>query len=106
MATIGVIISTVLIATALWAASWAFSSPMPFAWAFVFGALISPTDPVAVLNTLKRARVPQTLEMDMAGESLFNDGVGVVLFTLLLAAAMGRSAGGIDYTSSCAALFC
>jgi Na+:H+ antiporter len=98
MATLGVIISTAVVAVLFWGAGQLLSSPMPFAWALVFGALISPTDPIAVLAMLKQARVAKTLEMDMAGESLFNDGVGVVLFTILLAAAMGSSGeSGIDF---------
>ena len=98
MATLGVVISTLIIAAAFWAVARLLSFPLPFAWALVFGALISPTDPIAVLGMLKQARVAKTLEMDMAGESLFNDGVGVVLFTILLAAAMGTAAGsGIDF---------
>ena len=97
MATLGVVISTIVIAIAFWAAARLLTFPMPFAWALVFGALISPTDPIAVLGVLKQARVAKTLEMDMAGESLFNDGVGVVLFTILLAAATAVGGkGGID----------
>ncbi|WP_346910895.1 sodium:proton antiporter [uncultured Roseibium sp.] len=96
MATVGVLISTGIVGTGFWLAADLLGSPVPFAWALVFGALISPTDPVAVLSTLKTVRVPATLEAEMTGESLFNDGVGVVIFTVLLAAAVGASGEGID----------
>jgi Na+:H+ antiporter len=97
MATFGVVVSTTVVALALWSAAKLMSISLPFAWALVFGALISPTDPIAVLGMLKQAKVAKTLEMDMAGESLFNDGVGVVLFTLLLSAALGTAGEGIDF---------
>jgi len=98
MATLGVVISTIVVAILFWGAGQLFGLPIAFAWALVFGALISPTDPIAVLAILKQARVAKTLEMDMAGESLFNDGVGVVLFTILLAAAMSSTGdAGIDF---------
>ncbi len=71
MATLGVVISTIVIAVAFWTAARLVAFPMPFAWALVFGALISPTDPIAVLGVLKQARVAKTLEMDMAGEVSF-----------------------------------
>lgn len=89
MATVGILISTAIVGAGFWFAAQSLGVPVPFAWALVFGALISPTDPVAVLSTLKAVRVPESLEVDMTGESLFNDGVGVVVFSVLLAAASG-----------------
>jgi len=87
MATLGVMISTFLVGAGFWGLAQLFGLDMPLAWALVFGALISPTDPVAVLSLLKEVRVPKLLEIEMSGESLLNDGVGVVLFTILLAVA-------------------
>lgn len=58
--------------------------PLPFLYCLLFGALISPTDPIAVMGILRQARLPKPLEMKIVGESLFNDGVGVVIFTVVL----------------------
>jgi CPA1 family monovalent cation:H+ antiporter len=90
MATFGVLISTFIVAYGFLLVTGFVGIEVPFLWCLVFGALISPTDPVAVMGILKRAKVPPTLEAKVAGESLFNDGVGVVVFSILLAAAMGR----------------
>jgi CPA1 family monovalent cation:H+ antiporter len=92
LATIGTILSTGFVAGALAGVSAAFSLGIPLAWCLVFGALISPTDPVAVLLVLKRVGIPRELQAIIAGESLFNDGVGVVLFTLTLS--LATAAGG------------
>ncbi|MET3758463.1 CPA1 family monovalent cation:H+ antiporter [Rhizobium binae] len=96
MATAGTVMSTGLVGSLMWGLAHMIGLDLPFAWALVFGALISPTDPVAVLATLKAVKVPAELETDMAGESLFNDGVGVVLFTALVvfAAASGGDSVG------------
>ena len=101
MATVGMLISTFVIAWATWFILNAFGIAMPFIWALVFGALISPTDPVAVLGIFKSVSVPASLEAKMAGESLFNDGIGVVVFTVVLGIATGGNGhpDGIDVLS-------
>lgn len=80
--TIGVLFSTFLIATLLYLVIIAFGLSVDFLYCLIFGALISPIDPVAVLSILKKARIPTSIETKISGESLFNDGVGVVLFIL------------------------
>ena len=91
MAVLGTLISTFVVGVLMWFLLGRFGIEMPFIWALVFGALISPTDPVAVLGLFKTVDVPATLQAKMSGESLFNDGVGVVVFTVVLAIAL---AGG------------
>lgn len=93
LATIGTLLSTALLAVGSWLVFRACGVAIDFAWCCVFGALISPTDPIAVLGILKAAKAPPELAIKVAGESLFNDGVGVVLFTLALGFA---TAGQID----------
>ncbi|CAN5769874.1 sodium:proton antiporter [soil metagenome] len=92
LSTIGVVISTLLIAAGFKGIAALLGLEAPFIWCLVFGALISPTDPVAVLGILKGAKVPPTLEAAVGGESLFNDGVGVVVFAILLSAATSGTA--------------
>jgi CPA1 family monovalent cation:H+ antiporter len=58
--------------------------PLPFLYCLLFGALIAPTDPIAVMGVLRQARLPKALELKIVGESLFNDGVGVVIFLVVL----------------------
>ncbi|MGE7774257.1 cation:proton antiporter [Chitinophaga sp. NPDC101104] len=82
--TLSVILSTFVIGFVLhFIVPW-FGIELPFIYCLLFGALISPTDPIAVLGILKKADVPKSLETKIAGESLFNDGVAVVLFAVIL----------------------
>ncbi len=95
MATLGVLVSTFIVGGLMWLGLQLFHIALPFVWALVFGALISPTDPVAVLGLLKTVKVPKSLEAKIAGESLFNDGVGVVVFSIVLAIAIGSEQGTV-----------
>ena len=79
-ATVGVLMSTFLVGTLLYYLMMLIGTPVQYIYCLLFGALISPTDPIAVLGILKKARAPQSLEIKITGESLFNDGVGVVIF--------------------------
>ena len=88
LAGVGTVISAALVGAGIWAAARLIGFPMSIQWALVFGALIGPTDPVAVLSTLKNVDIPANLEVEVQGEALFNDGIGIVLFTILLRFAM------------------
>lgn len=82
--TIGVLISTIVVAALLYVVTGLLSMQIDFIHCMLFGALISPTDPIAVLGILKEAKIPPSLEMKISGESLFNDGVAVVVFLTIL----------------------
>ena len=88
--TVGVVISTFVVGFGMFYLLPFVGIKLPFIYCLVFGALISPTDPVAVLSVLKQAKVSKSLETKVAGESLFNDGMAVVVFTVVMQLAIGK----------------
>ena len=91
LASFGVVLSTFLVGGIFYFLFPLFNYQIPFIWCLVFGSIVSPTDPVAVLGILKSAKAPKSLETKITGESLFNDGVGVVVYIALLG--LATSAG-------------
>ena len=95
LASVGLVVSTFLVGTSAYFIFQWFGVNLSYLWCLVFGALISPTDPVAVLGILKKAKVPKSLETKITGESLFNDGVGVVIYLALVGLAAGTREASI-----------
>ena len=89
LATVGVVGATFLIGAISWVIFGLIGLDIPFIYCLLFGALISPTDPIAVLGILKQSNAPKSLEAKIAGESLFNDGVAVVMFLIIARIAAG-----------------
>ena len=92
LASVGTVISTFLVAALTYFLFFSFSLNVSFIYCLLFGALISPTDPIAVLGILKQTKIPASLEMKISGESLFNDGVALVIFTVLYEVALSGTA--------------
>jgi CPA1 family monovalent cation:H+ antiporter len=95
LATLGVAGSIIIVGFGLWLIAGALGIALPLVWALTFGALISPTDPVAVLATVRHVKLSKTLTSILQGEALFNDGVGIVAFTALVAVATGGDANPV-----------
>jgi len=91
LATVGLLIATGVIGSLFWLGSSLLGFDIPFLYALLFGALIAPTDPIAVMGIIRKVGVPQSLEIKIAGESLFNDGVAVVVFLTILSVATGET---------------
>ncbi|MBY0365364.1 sodium:proton antiporter [Roseateles aquatilis] len=91
LATLGVLISTAIVGAGMYTVTLALGHPVPLPWCLVFGALISPTDPIAVLAVLKRVGAPPSLEAKISSEALLNDGTAMVAFLTLVGLATGAS---------------
>jgi CPA1 family monovalent cation:H+ antiporter len=97
LATVGTVIAALLIGLSLQLVGGLLGYDIPFLWALAFGVLLAPTDPIAVGALLKKAGVPPQLQMTITGESLFNDGLGVVLFLGVVAAIVkGAPPSGVE----------
>ncbi len=94
LATLGVLTSTFIVGGLAFGLTRLLGLELPFIYALLFGALISPTDPIAVLSILRRVGVPKDIETLITGESLFNDGVGVVVFSVILSLVGAGHGGG------------
>ena len=97
-ATVGVLISTFLIGTLAFYLLHLFKLDVPYINCLLFGALISPTDPVAVLSILKEAKIPDSIKIKIEGESLFNDGIGIVVFVTIMQVA-GNGIENLNFSS-------
>ena len=93
LATVGVMISTLINGTCFYYFAQLFGFNIEYLYCLIFGVIVSPTDPVAVMALLKRLKVPKRLEAMIGDESLFNDGVAVVIFSVLLTIAFGSATG-------------
>ncbi len=100
LATVGTLLSTVLVGAFTYGALHLVGLPLPWLACLIFGALISPTDPIAVLGILKHAGAPKSLEMKITGESLFNDGVGIVVFLVLVELAADTRAPTLGHVAA------
>lgn len=99
LATVGVVASTFIVGGLSWVVLNALDLNISLIYCLLFGALISPTDPIAVIGILKNVGVPKSLEIKISGESLFNDGVAVVVFLVLLGIATGQSQATVSSVS-------
>lgn len=99
LATLGVSASTFIIGAMVYGLCLWLGLDLGFVYCLLFGALISPTDPIAVLGILKRIGAPKGIETKLAGESLFNDGVGVVIFLAISGIAFGDHGAGVGHTA-------
>lgn len=96
LATLGVAASTLIVGGGVWLIARVLGVDLPLPWAMVFGALISPTDPIAVLAAVRHGELSKALQVVLQGEALFNDGVGIVVFTALVAFASGQSPSAVS----------
>lgn len=97
LAMLGVVLSMFVFGTLIYYAMGWLGFELSYAWCLLFGALISPTDPVAVVGILKETRVPKSLEVQISGESLFNDGIGVVAFIVMSQIAIGGEEASVAH---------